>query len=70
MNLTIRRPCIKIVDLEGREIASYGENPKSGGKPTDTLGSAFACYSAKPESFTFLEADENNRLEFLIAEPR
>jgi len=61
---------MRIVDLEGHAITSYGENPKSNGQPGNELGSAFVCYSANPESFTFFAADNDNRLELLIAEPR
>jgi len=59
---------MQIVDLEGRRIAIYEEQVEGKAK-TDLLGNAFACYAQNPERFTFLETDDNNKLEFLIAEP-
>ena len=63
------RNVMQIVDLEGRKIATYEEQVEGKAK-TDLLGNAFACYAQNPERFTFLETDDNNKLEFLIAEPR
>jgi len=61
---------MKIVDLEGREIATYDEL-RADGKPTGgMLGSAFACYSENPTRFIFLGASDDDRLQYWIAEPR
>jgi len=60
---------IKIVDLEGRELASYGE-PERDGKMLNELGGGFACYVDQPERFTFLGSDDAHRLKLVIAEPR
>lgn len=55
---------IKIVDLEGRELATYGADPAS------PLG-WIACYSASPERLTFVGGGaENERLTFQTAAPR
>jgi hypothetical protein len=61
---------MKLVDLEGHELATYDEVAANSSSPTDMLGGAFACYSANPERFTFLGADDKDRVQFWIAEPR
>jgi len=58
---------IQVVDLEGHELAKYTE---AGGKNSDLLGSAFACYQVNPERFTFLVRDENHKLQVEVAEPK
>jgi hypothetical protein len=45
---------MKIVDLEGHEIATYEEARIGGKTKNDFLGLAFACYTANPQRFTFL----------------
>ena len=62
-----RKEIIKVVDLEGHEIATYDE-PVVGGR--QALGMAFACYASNPERFTFLTAMEDDRLGLLIATPQ
>jgi hypothetical protein len=59
---------MKIVDLEGHELATYDES-KVGGRPGN-LSAAFACYTENPTRFVFLGADENDKVQFWIAEPR
>lgn len=59
---------MKIVDLEGHEIATYDEL-KVNGKPKDVLSSAFACYTENPTHFVFLGANDENRLQFWHVEP-
>jgi hypothetical protein len=56
---------IKIVDLEGRELASYVPHELP-------LEFPLACYSAKPERFTFLgDGDvDNPRVTLNVGEPR
>ena len=66
-NVQTNSTTLKVVDLEGHEVATYQEQVDKG-KPQ--LGLAFACYSASPERFTFLTTFEDNRLGFKIAEPR
>ncbi len=61
---------LKVVDLEGHDIASYSQSTADGKAKYGELGLAFACYSDNPDRFTFLSADDNNKLKFLIAEPR
>jgi hypothetical protein len=62
-----RQKLVKVVDLDGREQATFGEGTDDG-KPT--LGLAFACFTQKPDRFTFLTETEDNRLALQIAEPR
>jgi hypothetical protein len=61
---------MKIVDLEGHEIATYDEARAEGKAKFGLLGTVFACYTANPESFTFLTTGANDTLELAIAEPR
>lgn len=62
---------MKIVDLEGHEIATYDESKAEDAKqPDGELGAAFACYTENPARFTFVGANNENRLQFWIAEPR
>lgn len=58
---------IKVVDLKGREIATYDEPVVNGEQP---LGLAFVCYGHNPERFTFLETADDDRLKLLIAKPQ
>lgn len=62
-----RLEILKVVDLQGREIASY-EEPVVNGVPA--LGPAFVCYTDNPERFTFLTTMEDQTLGLSIAEPR
>jgi len=60
---------MKIVDLEGHDVATY--DAPHGAKGGDTgLGASFACYTQNPTRFTFLGADENGKVQILTAEPR
>lgn len=61
---------MKILDLEGHELATY-EGPKDEGKLKEgVLGTAFACYSENPQRFIFLTTGEGDRLQYRIAEGR
>jgi len=61
---------IKIVDLEGHEMATYAE-PMSGGKPAGDVNSlALGCYTQNPDRFTFLGTGDDQRVQFWIAEGR
>jgi hypothetical protein len=62
-----RAQVMKIVDLDGKELAMYdavGTNLKA------PLGAAFACYFAKTERFSFLSTDEDHHIMLRLAEPR
>ena len=62
---------MKIVDLEGHEIATYDERKGEEAKETEGgLGAAFACYTENPTRFLFVGASNDNRVQFWIAEPR
>jgi hypothetical protein len=62
---------MKIVDLEGHELATYDE-PQADGKSTlGFLGLAFACYTQQPERFMFLTSNgQEHTLQFRFAEAR
>jgi hypothetical protein len=61
---------MKIVDLEGHDIAAYDEL-RANGKPVHgLLGTAFACYTENPTRFVFLGSSDDNKLQLWIAEPR
>lgn len=62
-----RKEIIKVVDLEGHEVATY-EEPVIDGR--QALGLAFACYASNPERFTFLTEMEDHRLGLAIATPQ
>lgn len=64
-----RAKIMKIVDLEGHELATYDE-PKVDGKAKDVLSAVFACYTENPTHFVFLGADDDNRLQLWHVEPR
>src|SRR5437879_11851922 len=58
---------IKVVDLNGRTVATHYEPAaKDGEQP---LGLGFACYTQNPERFTFLETTDDNRLALITATP-
>jgi hypothetical protein len=59
---------LKIVSLEGEELASF-EQPKEEGK-LGALGLVFACYALQPERFTFLTTDEKQRIHLRLTEVR
>lgn len=59
---------MKIVDLEGNELATYDELMVDG-KPVG-IGLAFTCYTLNPERFTFLGTDDTHRVQLKLVEPR
>jgi hypothetical protein len=61
---------MKVVDLEGHEVASYKELQENGKPKLGVLGLAFACYSSRPERFTFLTTDDDHRIEIKGVEAR
>ncbi|MGA3056062.1 MAG: hypothetical protein ABSD63_17780 [Candidatus Korobacteraceae bacterium] len=66
-NARSNRTLLKVVDLQGHDIAEYVDS-MAGGKPQ--LGMAFACYSSPPDRFTFLGTLDDNRVALKTAEPR
>lgn len=58
---------IKVVDLEGREMATYRDDA---GGSLPKLGVSFACFSDAPERYVFLGQSDDNRLEFRLADPK
>lgn len=58
---------MKVVDLEGHEIATYKQTTKAADA---TVGGAFVCYTADPQRFTFLGATSESKLQLIIAEGR
>jgi hypothetical protein len=65
-----RETRMKVVDLEGHEIATYDAVRVEGKPKPEPIGEAFACYTADPGRFVFLSAGDDNNLQFLVAEPR
>jgi len=61
---------MKVVSLEGEEIASYDELLEGGKPKAGMLGLAFACYTQRPERFTFLVTDDSHRIQLRSAEAR
>jgi len=61
---------MKVVDLEGQELATYDELREQGKPKLGTLGSAFACYTLKPERFTFLVTTDDHRIQLKQVEGR
>jgi hypothetical protein len=61
---------VKIVDLEGHEIATYDDRSPNGKERTDRLGAALACYTSNPDHFVFISADNDGKMQFITAEPR
>ncbi len=61
---------MKVVDLEGHEIATYDQIKVDGKPKNDFLGSAFACYTEDPQRFTFLTTGDGDKLELRAAEGR
>lgn len=60
---------MKIVDLEGHEIATYDE-PRTDDEHQRMLSSAFYCYNENPTRFVFLGTNDDGRLQFVTVEPR
>jgi hypothetical protein len=61
---------MKIVDLDGHPMATYDELRKDGKPVSDTVGTAFVCYTQNPERFTFLGSSEAGKLQLWISEPK
>jgi len=61
---------IKVVDLDGKELATYDELREHGKPKLGTLGSAFACYTLNPERFTFLVTTDDHRIQLKQVEGR
>jgi len=61
---------MKVVDLAGHEVATYDELREQGKPKLGTLGSAFACYTLKPERFTFLVTSDDYKIHLKQVEGR
>ena len=63
---------MKIVDLEGHEIATYDEvdSKDKDGKDEPMLSGAFYCYTENPTRFVFLGAQDDGKLQLVTVEPR
>ena len=61
---------MKIVDLEGHDLATYEELRANGRPVNEPIGAVFACYTLNPERFTFFGSDDNGRVQLWIAAPR
>jgi hypothetical protein len=61
---------MKIVDLNGDEIATYDDAPVDPKSKETPIGFAFACYALKPERFIFLAADDSHRIQIRTVEAR
>ena len=61
---------MKVLDLEGNELAAYDELRVNGKPKLGMLGGAFACYTQQPERFTFLVTDDNHKIELKHAGAR
>jgi len=61
---------MKVVDLEGHEIATYKELSADGKPKPGAIGIAFACYDSKRERFTFLATGDNEKIQLKFAEAR
>jgi len=57
---------IKVVDLEGRELATYHVDRTL----PSPLGYAIACYTSSPDRFTFLGETDDGRLTLNVAGPK
>ncbi len=70
VKMHVNEEIMKIVDLEGHEIATY-DGPKPDDKaPNSMLSAAFACYTENPTRFVFLGADDKDKVQLWVAEPR
>lgn len=65
-NMT-KRELIKVVDLKGREVATYQAPVVNG---MSAVGPAFVCYSGNPERFTFLTTMGDGKLGIKTASPQ
>jgi len=61
---------MKIVDLNGDDIATYDDAPADPKSKERPIGFAFACYALKPERFIFLAADDSHRIQLRTVEAR
>ena len=59
---------MKIVDLEGQDIATY-EDTESDHRQGDECGLSLACDTENPPRFTFFGTDDERRVQLWIAEP-
>ena len=60
---------MKVISLEGKEIATYDELTANGKPQEPTLGASFACYTENPTRFMFMGANDDYKVQLWIAEP-
>jgi hypothetical protein len=60
---------IKVVDLEGNELASYNPTTADNKAKSQYIG-AFSCYTANPEHFTFISYDRDRKIHLQQVESR
>jgi hypothetical protein len=58
---------LKVVDLDGRDVAAY-QAPMVNG--WSALGPAFVCFASNPDRFTFLTNMDDNKLGIITATPK
>jgi hypothetical protein len=63
----IEQEQIKVVDLEGNKVATYGMPMVDGHV---AFGITLACYTQNPEQFTFLDWTKDEKLVLKITEPQ
>jgi len=63
----VQQEMIKVVDLEGNKIATYGM-PMVDGRVA--FGITLACYTQNPEQFTFLDWTKDEKMVLKITEPQ
>jgi hypothetical protein len=63
----VEQEIIKVVDLEGNKVATYGLPMVDGHA---AFGISLACYSHNPEQFTFLDWTKDEKLVLNITEPQ
>jgi hypothetical protein len=61
---------MRVVDLEAHELATYAEVRANRKAQGGMIGSSFVCYEENPTRFTFFGADDDNKLQLWIVEPR
>jgi hypothetical protein len=66
-NEATREQSVKVVNLEGEEIANYDASPHD---EKMAIGAAFACYFAKQTRFIFLASDDDRRIMLRAFEPK
>lgn len=69
VNYASHEHVIKVVDLEGNELATYDPAAASDKTKSEPIG-VFACYTASPEHFTFIGYGKDGKIHLQQVEPR